>query len=161
MCSIRKILTHIFTITKSKLLYGTLKIEPPLVSETVMEWALICPFVRFCLLVSFKIKRYWDNGGSWWWWGGGVVGENIKHFTLWQKGKCKRGMVLRCERHIFNVHSKLKLNILHNFILWERLVIFCNYSLFCTSYRYSINFSVLLLVQNPFLGICFFIKLIE
>lgn len=29
MCSVRKILTHIFTITKSKLLYGTLKIEPP------------------------------------------------------------------------------------------------------------------------------------
>lgn len=61
MCSVRKILTHIFTITKSKLLYGTLKIEPPLVSETVMEWTLICTFVRFYLLVSFKIQRYWDN----------------------------------------------------------------------------------------------------
>lgn len=47
MCGVRKILTHIFTITKSKLLYGTLKIEPPLVSETVMEWTIICTFVRF------------------------------------------------------------------------------------------------------------------
>lgn len=63
MCSIRKTLTHIFTITKSKLLYGTLKIEPPLVSETVMEWTLICTFVRFYLLVSIKIQRYWDNRG--------------------------------------------------------------------------------------------------